>query len=1156
MKTPTASIIFDIPTADDAFDGAGHRRSAKALAEGIDQVFENGGGAIGLEGAWGAGKSSVIRMAEANLEEVPSRKPEGSSKPAYHIFTFDLWTHQTDEFRRAFLERFIDFVDQGAFPHKVNVQLERDRVRNRKKQITNENRHQYTSAGAFIVLLLPFVPLVYAWLNPAAFVNLTSLNRVPLMVLVATVAAILISLVMIRHHYLRLPADERKHEKTFLAKFVRGASEFLTISKNVKSEVSTQWIRDEDPTTVEFQKTFRNILEGAQSDSERLVFVLDNVDRLSPEGVKNAWSEMRALLTGQHDPFANGAAVRPVVVVVPYDREIVTKAILDKKEDGDLFAKTFNRILRVSPPLGSHWASFLDQALQSAFGSQIGPTEAYRLHRILQHHFQAKALQATPRRIIGFVNDLGAYWTQWGGTISAESMGVFVLLRHELEIQFSAKSVPEFEIDDYSKLANQPNILNDLAALHFNIDPEVAEEVLLLGPLSNALVASTPDGLVNLQRISGFRHFFPKLVSVGLENRLDDATALANAGQNIASLKLEGALAQDVSGQLADLLPKIVSISIEGTDADVSVRNGLIAIVGMQSGPALQRAAFALNQKLKEIVSTNGMEEFSNGFEWAKYSVGIAKLIGNTDLKLRKKFWKECFPGGSAEFALGAAYWIETDADLAYLDLGGLPALADVVTEMLARVKSDARVVRDSTREFLKSLTHDQKAAIINGIAAHLKGQEVDGTVAAYLLVTCEEISRSSFNADKLVAAASQALLEDGTVLFYGHRAFGEGRHIAVAAAMFLLIKQYRANLPQISVDPHPVLGSLEAPLDWYASQLKSPTLNDATVARLAEDVSKQSFFGIWLAQTIAEPTGNLFELVIWKMVELDALGAIGAVATSALIRHYEAISTRFSEEQLRSLISSMGKASINVELLEDDKLFGVPHDLVGRISEWASGTHLAKLIDRIDEKLRAIKADEWATLLDDEADATQMLISRVRTAQLSLNASSYLSGYKHNALAVLAEDVSVDTPAEKWNLLYSAVPQNSRKLLAQQVMIDMPRRGVKPSGAVEFVTYYPDLAAALPLLSYPEAAVQLFLRELVLSRSPEAKAYVTSQLGAFKKAVKKLLTAPSPSDALSAFIDVLDELEQGGDQSGKDWATQLRGGLGLTANMRGRKAK
>ena len=57
-------LLDDFPSDEDEF-GA-HRRVAEAIAEVVRT--ENGGRTIGLEGEWGAGKSTVVRLLNRELE--------------------------------------------------------------------------------------------------------------------------------------------------------------------------------------------------------------------------------------------------------------------------------------------------------------------------------------------------------------------------------------------------------------------------------------------------------------------------------------------------------------------------------------------------------------------------------------------------------------------------------------------------------------------------------------------------------------------------------------------------------------------------------------------------------------------------------------------------------------------------------------------------------------------------------------------------------------------------------------------------------------------------------------------------------------------------------------------------------------------------------
>jgi hypothetical protein len=160
----TVKIIFDSPATDDAFDGQGHTRTAKALAESIAQLDSETDGAIGLEGDWGAGKSSVIEMARNLLT------PEGK-KPKYHIFTFDLWAHQTDDFKRAFLECLLTWTKTEGLATAQFVKTQQKVIRNKIREVDTTNDKTYSLLGLLLVVFLPFLPLAYFWASPLAFQN-------------------------------------------------------------------------------------------------------------------------------------------------------------------------------------------------------------------------------------------------------------------------------------------------------------------------------------------------------------------------------------------------------------------------------------------------------------------------------------------------------------------------------------------------------------------------------------------------------------------------------------------------------------------------------------------------------------------------------------------------------------------------------------------------------------------------------------------------------------------------------------------------------------------------------------------------------------------------------------------------------------------------
>ena len=96
-RCPTR-LLPDTPADTDSFGS--HERVARSIAEVVQT--ESGGKAIGLEGGWGSGKSTIVKLISWKL----SQKKESSHK----IAVFDMWSHQGDPLRRTFLENLVTHV--------------------------------------------------------------------------------------------------------------------------------------------------------------------------------------------------------------------------------------------------------------------------------------------------------------------------------------------------------------------------------------------------------------------------------------------------------------------------------------------------------------------------------------------------------------------------------------------------------------------------------------------------------------------------------------------------------------------------------------------------------------------------------------------------------------------------------------------------------------------------------------------------------------------------------------------------------------------------------------------------------------------------------------------------------------------------------------
>src|SRR5690606_29437088 len=113
---------------------------------------------IGLEGSWGSGKTTVVTIAQKELNR---RYPE-----KFLFYTFDLWSNQGIDFRRAFLEGFLDWskTHVAKNDHKSLAK----RIQGKTKTIETNSERRFSVFGYVVICALFFLPFLALWLSPFA----------------------------------------------------------------------------------------------------------------------------------------------------------------------------------------------------------------------------------------------------------------------------------------------------------------------------------------------------------------------------------------------------------------------------------------------------------------------------------------------------------------------------------------------------------------------------------------------------------------------------------------------------------------------------------------------------------------------------------------------------------------------------------------------------------------------------------------------------------------------------------------------------------------------------------------------------------------------------------------------------------------------------
>jgi energy-coupling factor transporter ATP-binding protein EcfA2 len=341
-QTRRCFILDDSPSDTDAFGS--HERIAAAIKELVRT--EQGGKAIALVGRWGSGKSTIVNLLSPG--PTPEKGQAGCDANEPMVFVFDTWAHEGDPLRRTFLEQLIVFfVEKGCAPKDKWVS-KLSELSGRRKQATTTTTPNLTGLGIIFALFLYLAAIGLAVLRldsiaPISFWAAIFFCLAPLLVL------LIAKLVL---------------KKTDDA----GFNLFGLLLNKTKETTTTETLESVEPTSVEFEAWFKELISEAVPSNRKLLITIDNLDRVDVGDAKKLWSSVRTFLDFCGRDMPSWAS--NVWVLIPYDRSGI-KRLWNDEEDGPItqafLEKSFQTCFDVPAPLISDWRTFLQRQLKKAF---------------------------------------------------------------------------------------------------------------------------------------------------------------------------------------------------------------------------------------------------------------------------------------------------------------------------------------------------------------------------------------------------------------------------------------------------------------------------------------------------------------------------------------------------------------------------------------------------------------------------------------------------------------------------------------------------------------------------------------------------------------------------------------------------------------------
>ena len=492
-RCPTRTVD-DAPAGEDVFGS--HAPIVDAVHELI--TTERGGRTIGLEGTWGSGKSTVVRLLADRLA--------GSDS---HVVVFDAWSHEGDPLRRSFLDKLITSLAAKGW-------VEREAWGDRRKELARRRRVEHTRPVSKIetpAIVAGAVAALFAILLSAGAVllevGLSAESNSPLWVGPA-IHTILAVFVVVGAAVLWRRSRSEDASDAWLSLF----------SVDSVTESTSETIETPDPTSIEFESTFNDLMREALpiDRGRRLVLVVDNLDRVLPEDARAIWATLQTFL--HHSQDARESWLDSLWVMLPYDRAGIVRLWSgsdsndeEARANGTLaesfIDKSIQSRFEVPLPLLSDWRAYLESTLRSAL-PDCSEVDGYAAYRLYAHRLTGGRGRApSPRELKQYVNRIGALHRRWQHELPFASLAYYASLGWS-GIQVAERIRHDELPEPWSADLLAEDAEEHLAAIAFNTDPIRARQ-LMLGPLiDGALGQDASVELVELLDRPGFWEVLPQ----------------------------------------------------------------------------------------------------------------------------------------------------------------------------------------------------------------------------------------------------------------------------------------------------------------------------------------------------------------------------------------------------------------------------------------------------------------------------------------------------------------------------------------------------------------------------------------------------------------------------------------------------------------------
>ena len=602
-----------------------------------------------------------------------------------------------------------------------------------------------------------------------------------------------------------------------------------------------------DPTSVEFESEFRDLLgEALEEDSRKLLLVVDNLDRVQHSDALSIWSTLQTFL-GQSE-YANEDWLKRLWILIPYDANAIRQlwTLPTDKDDHvarerteSFLEKSFQVRFRVPPLLLSNWRGFLQKQLEDAMPDH-DKTEFHDVYRAFATNIELEKSAPTPRDVKVFVNQIGGLHRTcdlrptWHSELLLGSLATYVLLAKEgVDIHQVLLDPTELELP---RQILKDRWRDDIAALHFGVPIREARQLLFRDSIEAALAAGDGGRLSEIAGVhfEGFWTVLEYSHPVGARTWQDcgatllskTATALSTSGVFTENISRDEAVT--LRSAIADRAIQIrVWQPFDDANAEGMVNVGRLAINPEKTIPPLLVAASnAPVENEEEVIHAYdelGQDVVVSAKVWADSA--LALLQGLIDLGFRDQLAERINFPLSAEQWIEVALGMELDDDrteaLRFVDLEAAQEIGQLMHERVASGYTD----EDLLNAIRTTLATNSKCALNDSVDQMISNLQDGGYNNSDQIVLMLKVIRLSKAADLLTDDQYIGLATGGWLLHHLYFAVASQDAEAVGECMFAFLRSVPEateseqfgesasgyqNLHEILEDPEIVPGAVE----------------------------------------------------------------------------------------------------------------------------------------------------------------------------------------------------------------------------------------------------------------------------------------------------------------------------------------------------------